>query len=91
MDNQILVYRARYKFRMNKKKRFLGHTNPGYACQLNFSPDGKYIVSGDASGKAYFWDWKLLKTLQAHDDVCIGIEWHQIESSKVMGDTNHYD
>ncbi|EFA85677.1 WD40 repeat-containing protein [Heterostelium album PN500] len=86
MDNQILVYRARDKFRMNKKKRFLGHTNAGYACQLNFSPDGKYIVSGDASGKAYFWDWKtskVYKTLQAHDDVCIGIEWHPIESSKV--------
>ncbi|EGG24924.1 WD40 repeat-containing protein [Cavenderia fasciculata] len=86
MDNQILVYGARDKFRMNKKKRFTGHTNAGYACQLNFSPDGKYVISGDATGKAYFWDWKtskVIKSFKAHDDVCIGIEWHPLETSRV--------
>ncbi|GAM22022.1 hypothetical protein SAMD00019534_051970, partial [Acytostelium subglobosum LB1] len=87
MDNQILIYSARDKFRMNKKKRFQGHTSAGYACQVGFSPDGKYLISGDGSGKAYFWDWKtskVYKTLNAHDEVCIGIEWHPIEQSKVV-------
>eukprot|EP01132_Coremiostelium_polycephalum_P010667 gene10667-13065_t len=87
LDNQILIYSTRDKFRMNKKKRFIGHTVAGYACQLGFSPDGKYVISGDSTGKAYFWDWKsskVYKTLSAHDGVCIGIEWHPIETSKVV-------
>jgi pre-mRNA-processing factor 17 len=34
MDNQILVVSTKDKFRMNKKKRFLGHLVAGYACQV---------------------------------------------------------
>ncbi|KYQ88922.1 WD40 repeat-containing protein [Tieghemostelium lacteum] len=86
LDNQLLVYNARDKFRVNKKKRFAGHLVSGYACQFGFSPDGKYLVSGDSTGKTYFWDWKscsLKKTIQAHDQVCIDVEWHPLETSKV--------
>jgi len=86
LDNQILVYSTRDRFRLNKKKRFAGHLTAGYACQVNFSPDGHWIVSGDSDGKAWFWDWntcRVLKSLKCHDGVCIGIQWHPIESSKV--------
>ncbi|KAN0024186.1 hypothetical protein ACTFIV_008586 [Dictyostelium citrinum] len=86
LDNQILIYSARDRFRMNKKKRFLGHNVSGYACQLGFSPDGKFIYSGDSTGKAFFWDWKtskIVKTINAHNNVCIGIEWSPLEPSKV--------
>jgi pre-mRNA-processing factor 17 len=44
------------------------------------------VISGDAEGKVRFWDWettKLVKTLNAHDGVCIGVEWHPLETSKV--------
>ncbi|KAF2076886.1 hypothetical protein CYY_001788 [Polysphondylium violaceum] len=87
MDNQILVYSTQDRFRMNKKKRFLGHNCAGYACQVGFSPDGKYVISGDANGRAFFWEWKtskMFKTLNAHDGVCIGVEWNPLESSKVI-------
>ncbi|KAK5579279.1 hypothetical protein RB653_008960 [Dictyostelium firmibasis] len=87
LDNQILIYSARDRFRMNKKKRFLGHNVSGYACQLSFSPDGKFICSGDSTGKAFFWDWKtskIVKTINAHNNVCIGIEWSPLEPSKVI-------
>lgn len=40
-DNQIVVYSAQNKFKINKKKKFVGHTTAGYACQLDFSPDGQ--------------------------------------------------
>jgi len=86
LDNQILIYGARDKFRLNRKKRFAGHEIAGYACQVNFSPDGHWIMSGDSEGKVWFWDWntcRKLKVLNCHDGVCIGCEWHPLEPSKI--------
>jgi len=86
LDNQLLVYSTRERFKLNKKKRFLGHLVAGFACQLNFSPDGRYIMSGDADGKLWFWNWKsskVYRTLRCHKGVCIGCEWHPIEPSRV--------
>ena len=28
---------------------------------LGFSPNGKFIMSGDGHGKLHFWDWKTTK------------------------------
>jgi pre-mRNA-processing factor 17 len=63
-----------------------GHTIAGYACQPNFSPDGRYVVSGDGEGRVWFWDWKTCKpyrTIKAHEGVCIDVEWHPLEASKL--------
>lgn len=59
MDNQIVIYSCKERFRLNSKKRFAGHSNAGYACQVNFSPDGHYVLSGDGDGKLFIWDWKV--------------------------------
>jgi pre-mRNA-processing factor 17 len=86
LDNQITVYSTKDKFRCNRKKVFKGHSNAGYACQLGFSPDGRFVASGDGDGKLFFWDWKtcrIFKSLKAHDKVTIGCEWHPLEQSKV--------
>ncbi|KAL5723752.1 hypothetical protein ACHQM5_007109 [Ranunculus cassubicifolius] len=86
LDNQILIYSTRERFQLNKKKRFAGHIVAGYACQVNFSPDGQYVMSGDGEGKCWFWNWKTCKvsrTLKCHQGVCIGCEWHPLETSKV--------
>ncbi|XP_042869900.1 pre-mRNA-processing factor 17-like [Penaeus japonicus] len=86
MDNKIVIFSALDRFKMNRKKTFTGHMVAGYACTLDFSPDMSYLVSGDADGKAYVWDWKTTKLYQkwkAHDDVCIGILWHPHETSKL--------
>jgi pre-mRNA-processing factor 17 len=86
LDNQVLVYSTRDRFRLNKKKKFTGHLCAGYACQVNFSPDGHFIMSGDADGKVWFWDFhtgRTLKTIKAHEKVCIGCEWHPIEPSRI--------
>ncbi|CED84827.1 mRNA splicing factor [Phaffia rhodozyma] len=86
LDNQILVY-STDGFRQNRKKRFAGHTIAGYACGVGFSPDGRYISSGDSEGNLVFWDWKtgkLMKRLRAHKQVVISHLWLPHESSKLI-------
>lgn len=86
MDNRILVFGATGKFRPNRKKEFFGHQNSGYPISVNFSPDGKYVMSGDANGFAYFWDWKTTQIkgkLKVSQEVVTCIEAHPQETSKV--------
>uniref|UniRef100_A0A1D1XFW6 Pre-mRNA-processing factor 17 n=1 Tax=Anthurium amnicola TaxID=1678845 RepID=A0A1D1XFW6_9ARAE len=86
LDNQILIYSTKERFQLNKKKRFAGHIVSGYACHVSFSPDGRFVTSGDGEGKCWFWDWKsckVFRTMKCHESVCIGCEWHPLEQSKV--------
>lgn len=88
LDNQILVYTADGATKQNKKKRFAGHTVAGYACAINFSPDGKYISSGTGGGDVVFWDWKtgrIAKRLNAHKQVVIDHVW--LPNEHVSGHT----
>ncbi|KAJ3306782.1 pre-mRNA-processing factor 17 [Gonapodya sp. JEL0774] len=64
LDNQIVVYSARDRFSLNRKKRFAGHVVAGYACQPAFSADGRFVVSGDGEGKVWAWDWKTTKIIK---------------------------
>lgn len=64
MDNSIKVIQGSGKFRYIKKKRFEGHRVAGYGIQIDCTPDGKLIMSGDANGFAFFWSWNLGKLLQ---------------------------
>ncbi|ODO11005.1 hypothetical protein I350_01605 [Cryptococcus amylolentus CBS 6273] len=87
LDNQILVYSADGAFRQNRKKRFAGHTVAGYACNIGFSPDGKFISSGTGGGELVCWDWKsgkITKRLKAHKQVVIDHVWLPNEHSKVI-------
>lgn len=88
MNNQIDVYSARDKFKIQRKKTFKGHATAGYACQIGFSPNGQFLVSGDGEGRLCFWDWKstkMYKKLRAHDrGPCMGAIWHPLEPSKVV-------
>lgn len=64
LDNQIVAYNTRDKFRLNKKKRFVGHEIAGYACRVDISPDGHWVMSGDSEGKLWFWDWNTCKKMK---------------------------
>jgi len=86
LDNQILIF-STDNYRQNRKKRFAGHSVAGYACQVGFSPDGKWISSGDSNGNMVFWDWKtgrIKSRLPCHDKVVIAHEWLPHETSKVV-------
>lgn len=63
MDNSIVVYQCGEKVKKLGRKVFRGHTNIGYACQIGFSPNSKFIISGDSTGKLHVWDWKTVKVI----------------------------
>ncbi|XP_049849076.1 pre-mRNA-processing factor 17-like [Schistocerca gregaria] len=87
LDNQILVYSTKDRFRLNRKKRFAGHLVAGYACNISVSPDGRCVTSGDSHGNLIFWDWKttkILKKIKAHDHVSIDVQWHPLEPSRLV-------
>ncbi|KAM0745636.1 WD40 repeat-like protein [Meredithblackwellia eburnea MCA 4105] len=86
LDNQILIFGSD-SFKQNRKKRFAGHTIAGYACEPHFSPDGKYLSSGDGQGNMVFWDWKncrIVSKFKAHNQVVISHAWLPHETSKVI-------
>ncbi|KAF8253804.1 WD40 repeat-like protein [Wilcoxina mikolae CBS 423.85] len=85
-DNQVVVYAATDKFRQNRKKAFRGHNNAGYAIDVDISPDGQFLMSGDSGGWLCFWDWKSCKLyhkFQASDGPVVAAQWHPQETSKV--------
>ncbi|KAJ3227709.1 hypothetical protein HDU81_006529 [Chytriomyces hyalinus] len=86
LDNQILIYSAKDRFKLQRKKVFKGHLIAGYACQPGFSADGRFLMSGDSEGKVWFWDWKtckVFKKFKAHENVVMDCQWHPHEASKV--------
>ncbi|GAU98023.1 hypothetical protein RvY_09227 [Ramazzottius varieornatus] len=86
MDNKINIFACLNRYKFNRKKTFGGHLVSGYACQPDFSPDMSYVLSGDANGQIFIWDWKTTRILtkwKAHDRCCISVLWHPHEPSKV--------
>ena len=87
LDNSVLVFEACGGFRHNRRKKFKGHVNGGFACALSFSPDGEFLASGDSLGRTWLWEWKTtrnLRMLTAHpDNVCIGLDWHPLQPSRL--------
>ncbi|KAG5518962.1 hypothetical protein PMAC_002493 [Pneumocystis sp. 'macacae'] len=87
LDNQIIVFSVVDKFRQRRHKNFKGHSCAGYALEVNFSPDGRLLCSGDSGGYACFWDWKtcrMYKKFAAHDGPLSTIAFHPQETSKVV-------
>ncbi|KOS23348.1 Pre-mRNA-processing factor 17 [Escovopsis weberi] len=98
-DNQILVYNANDKFRQNRKKSYRGHNNAGLAIDVDCSPDGQFLASGDQAGYVCFWDWKTCKMyhkMKAGNEAITCVQWHPQETSKVVtagldGDIRYWD
>jgi pre-mRNA-processing factor 17 len=62
-----------------RKKHFGGYEVSGYACEPRFSPDGRFLSSGDGQGNMVFWDWKTGRIAsrlhRAHKQVIISHAW----------------
>eukprot|EP01062_Namystynia_karyoxenos_P026848 TRINITY_DN2073_c0_g3_i1.p1 TRINITY_DN2073_c0_g3~~TRINITY_DN2073_c0_g3_i1.p1 ORF type:complete len:562 (+),score=217.41 TRINITY_DN2073_c0_g3_i1:79-1764(+) len=87
MDNQVLIYSATDRFKLNKRKRFVGHVVAGYACEPGFSPDGKFVSSGNGQGELYIWSWgstKIAKHFKCHSKVLLSHLWHPTAPSTLL-------
>ncbi|MDI1490965.1 MAG: hypothetical protein OHK93_002170 [Ramalina farinacea] len=86
-DNQIVVYAAGDRFRQNRKKSFRGHNTSGYAVDLDVSPDGGLVASGDSGGFVCFWDWKSCKMFHkikaSADGAVTCLRWNPQTTSRV--------
>jgi pre-mRNA-processing factor 17 len=74
-------------FIRSSKRSIKGHLLAGYKCQQSFSPDGQFLASGDANGCLFVWDWKsskIVRKIQAHEQVVTACEWHPQETSKII-------
>lgn len=87
-DNQIIIYENKGgNFRRIKAKNFSRHLSAGFACGIDFSHDGQFLISGDEKGRVFFYDWKtckLFRTLDAHPSICIGVEWHPSDPTMIL-------
>eukprot|EP00158_Paraphelidium_tribonemae_P004663 Partr_v1_DN26895_c3_g1_i1_m40721 putative cell division cycle 40 homolog (S. cerevisiae) len=89
VDNQIVVYDISENFQVesSRKKRFPGILTAGYSCQIAFSPDGRYLTSGDSTGELVFWNWKtarVSKKIRAHLQCCSSVSWSPQDPAKVV-------
>jgi pre-mRNA-processing factor 17 len=88
MDNTVTVYDGGDRFRQVRKKTFKGHVTGGYACVPGWSPNGRFLTSGDGSGRLWIWDFKSKKVarkLEAHKKgPVIDTVWHPIQPSLVF-------
>ena len=88
-DSTIATYFAGERVALNRKKTFRGHVAGGFACALAFSPDGRYLVSGDGDGALWYWEWRSGKVVKhvsrAHaDGPSVGVAWHPLQPSWVV-------
>lgn len=87
MENRLIVFQCHAnRYRIFPKKKFSGHMVAGYACKPSFSPEMSYVVSGDADGRVFVWDWRtsrILSKWKAHDRCAIHVLWHPHETSKI--------
>lgn len=85
LANQLAVY-AQQDYLVARNRRFGGHLTGGYPCQISFSPDGRFICSGDGRGQVVVWEWEsgqIARRIDAHHQVSIGVEWNPREPSRL--------
>ncbi|EZG65627.1 putative pre-mRNA splicing factor [Gregarina niphandrodes] len=79
MDNQVLLYEATNRFRLQSRRRFRGHISSGYAIKPACSPDAVFLASGDVNGHLWVWDYKtcrMLRNYEAHRGALTAALWH---------------
>ena len=88
IDSRIISFQAQNRYCLERKKIFKGHSVAGYACHVDFSPDGRFLLSGDATGKCWIWNWhtkRILSKISPHTgSVCNGVAWNPRTTSDLV-------
>ncbi|ESL07753.1 hypothetical protein TRSC58_04554 [Trypanosoma rangeli SC58] len=89
LNNQALVFAdsGGGQVKLLRHRVFSGHTISGTRCQLAFSPDGRFLSSGDIHGRLFIWSWvtsELVRSFPAHTQTLASHVWHPMEPSRVV-------
>ena len=82
----IVLFNSQKPFKINKYKRFEGHSVSGYNAQFDISPDGTLLSTASVDGKVYQFHYsstKLLNTIAIGSTPIIAVQWHPSLSSKL--------
>lgn len=77
--NYLIVFSSNKPYKLNKFKRFEGHSLDGYNVGFDLSNDGSIVCSASANGAAIFYDYsstRTLKSLQLASCSTTGVQWH---------------
>lgn len=77
--NYLTVFSSKKPYKMNKFKRFEGHSLDGYSAGFDISNDGSIICSANATGSTVFYDYfstQLIKSIPLATSSTLSVDWH---------------
>ena len=77
--NYLTVFSSSKPYRMNKYKRFEGHSVDGNSVGFDVSSDGSIICTASVNGMIKFYDYlstKTLKSMSLATSNTLSVEWH---------------
>lgn len=77
--NYIVLFSSNRPYRLNKYKRYEGHSVEGFNVGFDISPDGRLLCSGSADGRICFYDYntsRLLKSVPLSKSPTLAVAVH---------------
>ena len=77
--NYLTVFSSKKPYKMNKFKRYEGHSLDGYSVGFDVSNDGSIVCSANATGATIFYDYfstKVIKSIPLSTSSTLSVEWH---------------
>lgn len=82
----VVIFSTDKPYKLNKYKRFEGHSVHGNSLQFSISPDGSLVCSGSACGSLFFYNYssaKLIKRIKVSSAPTVAVSWHPMLPSTV--------
>ena len=78
----IIIFSSSRPYKLNKYKRFEGHSVGGYPVQFGLSPDGGVVASGDENGRLVYYSYHTGRQLKevpvsarSVEDPCVSVAY----------------
>ena len=78
--NYVVLFSSTKPYKLNKHKRFEGHSVQGHDVGFDISPDGTLLCSASADGGTYIYDYysaELVHNLSLSHSPSLSVAWHQ--------------
>ena len=84
--NYIILFSSNKPYKLNKYKRYEGHTVQGYDVGFDVSPDGTIVCSASSNGQIKFYEYtssRMLTSLSLSQSPCLAVAWNPTLASTV--------